>query len=527
MTLQESPVTPRSRLAALLPRAPAKRQAHPELARARQLFQSQRVQPIPPPLALTPLGRPEPASRRDPVLALVHRITQGFNLAEYQRARALGYEAYLEEQLDPLSIDDSVMDAKLASYVTLGLSPKELYDTYSLDATVPYYEFKTVAVQRAVHSKRQLFERMCEFWNDHFSMDHNKGDIEWLFMAEHERNVIRPNALGSFPAILSGNAHNAAMLFYLDNWLNSRFAIQENYGRELLELHTLGVYGGYSEVDVKEVAKCFTGWTLNGDYNSGNWLRGFFDNSQHTPGEKLVLGNSIDNFPPRDDAKKVLDILAVHPSTADFLARKLIRWFLTPTPPEYLVSRVVDEYLATNGDIKAMLRVILARENMGLPSLPKFRRPFHYVASLLRTIDADVSDGLYPVFSLAEMGHVPFDHVTPDGYPDTIEAWGSSLLPRWSFASFLFASTAAVTGQPMPGVTIPIGALKTKLEFQTAADRPGLAERIDQRLLGRSLTRGEVLALQGFIDSYPTTFGVVALFEAIALGASLPGSQWY
>ena len=125
------------------------------------------------------------------------------------------------------------------------------------------------------------------------------------------------------------------------------------------------------------------------------------------------------------------------------------------------------------------------------------------------------------------MGHVPFDHVTPDGYPDTIEAWGSSLLPRWSFASFLFASTAAVTGQPMPGVTIPIGALKTKLEFQTAADRPGLAERIDQRLLGRSLTRGEVLALQGFIDSYPTTFGVVALFEAIALGASLPGSQWY
>lgn len=526
MTLQESPVTQRSRLAALLPRAPVPRKPHPELARARQLFRSQRAGPIPPPLALTSLGRPERAPLRDPVLALVHRITQGFNLAEYQRAKALGYENYLEEQLDHLAIDDSAMDAKLASYVTLGYSPKQLYENYALDNRVPYFEFKTVAMQRAVHSKRQLFERMCEFWNDHFSIDHNKGDIEWLFMAEHERTVIRPNALGSFPAMLFASAHGGAMLFYLDNWLNSRFAIQENYGRELLELHTLSLRGGYSEVDVKEVAKCFTGWTLNGDFNSGNWFRGLFDNNQHTPGEKLVLGNSINNFPPRDDAKKVLDILTAHPSTAEFLAQKLIRWFLTPTPPAELVTRVADEYLATNGDIKSMLRVILARENMGLPSRPKFRRPFHYVASLLRAIDANVTDALYPILYLAEMGHVPFDHVTPDGYPDTVEAWGSSLLPRWSFASVLFAPSAA-TGNPMPGVSFSVNALKTRLEFQTAADRPGLAARIDQRLLGSSLAHGEVQALQAFIDGYPSSFGVVGLFEAIALGASLPGYQWY
>jgi len=163
---------------------------------------------------------------------------------------------------------------------------------------------------------------------------------------------------------------------------------------------------------------------------------------------------------------------------------------------------------------------------MGLPRSPKFRRPFHYVVSLLRAIDADVSDALYPVFFLGEMGHVPFDRITPDGYPDTVEAWGGSLLPRWSFASVLFAPNA-VFGDPFPGVTLPTTALKAKLEFQSAADRPGLARRIDERLLGRTLAPGEVAALQTFIDTYPSTFGTVALFESIALGASLPGFQWY
>jgi len=527
MTSPQSTLRPGARLEALLPRRPAPRPPHPELERARQLFRSQNlVGPPATPGGATPIGRPERTKPRDPVLALVQRITQGFNLAEYERARTLGYEAYLEEQLHPETIDDSAMDAKLAAYATLELLPKQLYTLYALDNTVPYFEFKKVALQRSVHSRRQLLERMCEFWNDHFSIDHNKGDIEWLFMPEHERTVIRPNALGTFQALLTASAHGGAMLYYLDNWLNSKFAIQENYSRELLELHTLGVYGGYSEVDVKEVAKCFTGWTLNPDFNSGNWLRGFFDLSQHTAGEKLVLGNSIDNFPPRDDAQKVIDLVASHPSTAEFLARKLIRWFLTPEPPAALVQRVADEYLATGGDIKAVLRVILARENMGLPSLPKFRRPFHYVVSLFRAIDADVSDALYPIFYLGELGHVPFDRITPDGYPDTVEAWGGSLLPRWSFASVLFAPTA-VLGNPMPGVTIPIAALKQKLGFQSAADRPGLATRINERLLGQTLAPGEVVALQEFIDTYPSSFGLPALFEAIALGASLPGFQWY
>ena len=366
MTLSSPREAQRSKLDTLLPRRPRRPKTVlpeltegfvPDLAAAR--FASRRG------LfgaltggALSALGRPDAAPHRDPLLTLVNRITQGFNLAEYERAKALGYQAYLEEQLAPEAIADFDMDARLADYATLGMSPKELYTAYSADFTLPYYEFKRAALQRSVHSKRQLFERMCEFWNDHFSIDQNKADFEWVFMPDNDRLVIRAHALGSFPAMLSASAHSGSMLFYLDNWLNVRNAPQENYARELLELHTLGVHGGYNESDVKEVAKCFTGWTLNPDPNSSDWLRGAFDVAQHTLGQKFVLGNVIDNTPPRDDAKKVLDLLAMHPSTADFLSRKLIAWFLTPTPPQALVDQVVATYLSTNGDIKSMLRVI-------------------------------------------------------------------------------------------------------------------------------------------------------------------------
>ncbi len=538
MTLSSSPPAQRrSRLDDLLPRRPARKkpelpqiEGHALAGLTSSRFASRRGLLG----GLTGLGfspRPEQAPHRDPLLTLVNRITQGFNLAEYERARTMGYQAYLDEQLDHLAIDDSALDARLAGFTTLGLSPKQLYDTYSADFTEPYYQFKGAMLLRSVHSKRQLFERMCEFWNDHFSIDQNKGDIEWLFLPDNDRLVIRPNALGSFPALLSASAHGCAMLFYLDNWLNVHNAPQNNYARELLELHTLSVSGGYNEVDVNEVARCFTGWTLNPDPSSPNWLRGIFDSSLHAAGQKLVLGNVIPNFPPREDAQRVIDILVAHPSTASFLALKMLRWLLTPTPPQALVDQVASTYLATNGDIRSMLRVILARENMRWatpvlgPTLgPKFRRPFHYMVSLLRALDADVEDPLYPIFYLYGMGHVPFDHVQPNGYPDTVEAWGSSLLPRWSFASVLLGPSA-VLGTPIPGVQLSYPSLANKLAFSGANDRPGLAERINQRLLGNTLTPNEVEALQEYMNAQ-ATFGAAALFEAIALGASLPGYQW-
>ncbi|MSR62535.1 MAG: DUF1800 domain-containing protein [Planctomycetes bacterium] len=486
--------------------------------------------------ALSPLARPDPAPQRDALLALVQRITQGFNLAEYERARALGYEAYLEEQLAPESIDDSATDLRLQNYPSLGMSPKELYDTYGTDFTDPYNHFKGAALLRSCNSKRQLFERMCEFWNDHFSIDHNKGNQEWMFLPEHDRTVIRAHALGSFPTMLRANAFSSAMLYYLDNWLNVRSAPQANYARELLELHTLGVFGGYNESDVVEVAKCFTGWTLNGDPGSPDWMRGTFEQSLHLPGQKFVLGTLLPAFPAvaqpgqksqRDEARLVLDLVVAHASTAQFLARKLIRWFLTPTPPPDLVQRVATTYLDTQGDIRAMLRVILARPNLAAHSgvlAPKFRRPFHCMTALFRAFDGEVRNPTNSLSFLGMMGHVPFDHGQPNGYPDTVEAWGTALQPRWSFANVLL--------RPLFGGYIGVAfltqnELAQRLEYSGPNSRSGLAVRMNERLFGQALSPFEVEALQGYMDTYPLAFDLHGLFDTLALAASLPGFQWY
>lgn len=477
------------------------------------------------PASVTPAGpvlsRPAHMPRRDPLLALVQRIGQGFRLEELDRARSLGYEAYLEEQLDPFALDDSLVDARLAGLQTLGMRPRELIDLYGDDFAEPYVQLLQAPILRAVHSRRQLFERLCEFWNDHFSISQNK-EIEWALLPEFDRDVIRAGALGTFPELLHSVAHSGAMLFYLDNWLNVRGAPQENYARELLELHTLGLRGGYDEADVKEVAKCFTGWTLDGD------LRPWFFRLWHESGPKLVLGHVIENLEPRANARKVIDLVAAHPSTARFLAGKLTRWFLTPDPEPALVERVAAEYLATGGDIKAMLRVILARENLGTvgPIRPKFRRPFHLVTGLLRALGADVTDATYPLYHLYAMGHVPYGHVQPDGYPDTVEAWGTSLLARWRFASDLLQS-ASQAGPAWPGVALSRSAIAARVGFAGAGDTQGLARRINTRVLSASLSEEEERWLQSFVDGSSGTFGTTALLEAIALGASLPGHQWF
>jgi hypothetical protein len=487
--------------------------------------------------------RVRPRPHPDPVLTLVHRITQGFTLAEYEHARSLGFEGYLEEQLDHLSIDDSAMEALLPSFRVLTMSPKQVFNYF--DGSRPGTEskpidavrqFKTAHVARAIGSRRQLHERMCEFWLDHFNVDHNK-DIEWLLLPEYERTVIRPHALGSFPAMLTACAFSGAMLYYLDNWLNVRGAPQNNYARELLELHTMGVHGGYNETDVNEVAKCFTGWTLNGNESSPSWLRAVFEPELHSSGPKLVLGHVIASGPPigqpgqpvvRNDAREVLEILAAHPSTAEFLARKLIRRFLTPEPPEDLVEQVADTYLATDGDIKSMLRVILTRENLSPDSTrlaPKYRRPFHYMTSLFRALDGSVSasQSTMSLQHLVAMGHSPYDFELPTGYPEDFQAWGDSLLPRWNFAATLLRYDQSFGGVEL----IPSDELRDELGFQGPVDRPGLAQRMNVRLLGQTLSLQEVGILQEYIDDYPVEFDLYALYDCLVLASTLPGFQWH
>jgi len=480
--------------------------------------------------------RPHP----DPLRTLVHRITQGYTPAEYERAQALGFEGYLEEQLEPFSIDDSATDALLARYPVLGMSPKQIYNHF--DGTQPGTEtrpidavrqFKSALLTRATTSRRQLHERMCEFWSDHFHIEHAR-DLEWLLLPMHERTVIRPHALGSFPALLSACAFSGAMLYYLDNWLNVRGAPQNNYARELLELHTLGVQGGYNEFDVREVARCFTGWTLEDDAGSPRWLRGKFDPALHEPGSKLVLGHVIGGSPPvgrpgqpvaRNDAQAVLDVLAAHPSTARFLATKLIRRFLTPAPPPDLVDEVAEAYRATHGDVRAMLRVILTPANLAADSgrlAPKYRRPLHYAVSLIRALRGRVHAPTAALEHLVAMGQSPYDHPLPTGYPEDFPAWGDSLLPRWSFAARLLDPDRVLEGVELALVE----EIQDELEAHGPADRPGLAWRIDERLLGGTLTPEELEVLQRYVDEHPAPFDMFALYDCLVLAASMPGFQW-
>jgi uncharacterized protein (DUF1800 family) len=326
-------------------------------------------------------------------------------------------------------------------------------------------ELQRALLLRAVYSRRQLYERLVHFWENHFNVYVNK-DADQLYLTSFDRDAIRPFAMGNFRSLLGATAHSPAMLYYLDNWqsgisrggLEGRPArrsggLNENYARELLELHTLGVDGGYTQHDVEEVARCFTGWTIYKVYDAGLFL---FDPSQHDDGEKIVLGHRIPRGGGIADGEMVLDILAKHPSTAHFIATKLARMFVADDPPESVVRRAAAVFLKTNGSIADTVRTILlspefkSRRSYGA----KVKSPFEYAASALRALDAETDAGPALLGWIARMGEPIFGRITPDGYPDRAESWLSTgtFVERLNFAIALannqIAGTRYQTKQP-------------------------------------------------------------------------------
>ena len=454
-----------------------------------------------------------PASRTfgggtvDPTLrAVLNRATFGFSSAAYDEAIVMGVDDYIDWQLEPDLIDDSATEARLAIYDTLTMSAQEIFDSYQMMQNVPVLQLMEAVVVRTVYSRRQLHERMVEFWTDHFNIDITDG-FEPFFKTVDDRDVIRQHAMGTFPELLNASARSSGMLWYLDNYANIVGHAQENYARELMELHTLGVNGPYTQRDVEEVARCLTGWTILAEPNFGGFV---FHAPFHDVGAKTVLGQTIPAGGGESDGQTVLDILAAHPSTARFIANKMCIHFLGYDPPEDIVESVKQTYLDTDGDIKSMLRVILRAPVVQYLATPKFKRPLHLTASLLRAADAEVANPLLVVVHLLVMGHGSFLWPRPDGYPDTIEDWGSSLLPRWQFASALFDGG-------IPDVTVNATAL---LASQSPA--PGEeAGAINYILTGGMLSLAEEAELQQFIDGgTPTT-------DWFGLAASVPGFQFY
>ena len=313
-------------------------------------------------------------------------------------------------------------------------------------------ELQRAALLRAVYSERQLYELMVGFWENHFSIFANKDDDRYL-LTSYDRDTIRPFALARFRDLLGATAHSPAMLFYLDNWRSSVArpypatktkpagvdgGLNENYARELMELHTLGVDGGYTQKDVQEVARCFSGWTIQKPNEEGLFL---YRPGLHDNGEKTVLGHKIPAGGGIADGERVLDILATQPATAHFIATKLARRFISDDPPPSVIDRAAAVFLKTDGSIRETVRAIVTSPEFFSPATyrAKVRSPFEYVAAAMRALNAD-TDGDRPVLdAIGRMGQPVFGRITPDGYADRADQWLSSgaMVARFNFANAL------------------------------------------------------------------------------------------
>ena len=359
------------------------------------------------------------------------RMTYAPRISDRSFVRENGLGAWIEEQLDPENIDDSSVQWRLRSLESLKLPPKDV-EAWEEDDVVA--ELSQAAILRATYSNRQLFEVMVRFWSDHFNISVEKGDC-WLLKPTDEREIIRPHTFGRFEELLGASAHSPAMLVYLDNQANIWEAPNENYAREVLELHTLGVEGGYSQGDVMELARMLTGWRVKEHFWKGEFT---FEEDWHDPGVKTFMG---DRFSPGDtrEAEAVLLSLANAPSTARHLSTKILCRFVCDDPeheaPE-LIERATRTFLETRGDIRQVVRLILLDGLSSNPGtrLPKFKRPFEYVVSALRLLGVDTDGGAPIQGYLRAMGQPLYAWPTPDGPADDASAWVTNLLPRWNFA---------------------------------------------------------------------------------------------
>jgi uncharacterized protein (DUF1800 family) len=320
---------------------------------------------------------------------------------------------------------------------------------------------------RAVYSNRQLEEVLVDFWFNHFNVFEGKQSVRPL-LAGYERDAIRPHVFGKFKDLLLATAHHPAMLYYLDNWESmspdvfsvgpfaepvesvvrqaSRRAhgINENYGRELMELHTMGVKGGYTQEDVIAVARCFTGWTIRQPNTQPEFV---FAPFMHDSGEKTVLGHKIAAGGGEQDGLEVIDILAHHPSTAKFISRELAKRFVADDPPESLVDRMAQTFTKSDGDLRAVMETMFASREFFSQGAwqAKIKSPFEMVVSALRAVNADATDVFTAAQRIADLGEPLYGKLEPTGYPNTGELWLStaSVFGRINFGAALASSQIA------------------------------------------------------------------------------------
>jgi uncharacterized protein (DUF1800 family) len=397
----------------------------------------------------------------------LNRLTFGARPGDASRVRAVGLQSWIDRQLDPKQIDDRATEALLPALPT---APSEFATPQEAR------RFGRTAVQalaaskviRAVHSERQLEELLVDFWFNHFNVFAGKGRTG-LYVPDYEREAIRPHVLGRFRDLLGATAKSPAMLFYLDNWMSAapnsarlrpaqpgadRRGLNENYARELLELHTLGVDGGYTQQDIVDVARIFTGWTFERQTSAPDFR---FARGVHDRGEKRVLGQHFPAGAGVDEGERLLDILATHPSTARHIATKLTRRFVSDTPPVALVERAAARFRESGGDLHEVVRLIVTSPEFFAPEArgAKVKTPLEFVASAVRARPQSALPGAMPpprllLRALRDLGMEPYMCQPPTGYADDADTWISAgaLVARMNIAQQIARGQAPVVGGP-------------------------------------------------------------------------------
>jgi uncharacterized protein (DUF1800 family) len=418
-------------------------------------------------------------SSNERILHLLNRISFGPKPGDIEAVKAVGVEKYLQQQMRPESIKEA---PSVAGFVNnsdaLRMTPPELFDNYgppaeraektsTMTKIIVYdrrargrknvqqrvtRDLNEAKILRAVESPRQLQEVMTDFWFNHFNVCANKG-LDGIWTGCYEQQAIRPYALGKFSDLVNATCHHPAMLYYLDNWQNSapvaakagkgpKTGLNENYARELMELHTLGVDGGYTQKDVTELARILTGLGLakqdQKSMENGTKNGYLFDSSRHDFGTKTLLGHTITGR-GEGEIDQALEILLKHPSTAHHLSYQLAEYFVSDTPSKALVNQMAKTWTSTDGDIKSVLNVMFNSREFWAPETEssKFKNPFRYVVSTLRAADAQPGHYYFAHDFLKAQGMPLYSCLTPDGYKNTKDAWVNpdTLLKRITFAT--------------------------------------------------------------------------------------------
>jgi uncharacterized protein (DUF1800 family) len=458
-----------------------------------------------------------PASDRD-VVHILNRLAFGPNREDFQYVKTVGIEHYIAEQLHPETIPEPFeLRWDLAQFDTLELDAAQLRRLYG--PPQPVFGIKPSAKEirerreqarailqqagearllRAILSRRQLQEVMVDFWFNHFNVFADKG-LAYLWVGDYENRAIRPYALGRFRDLLFATAKHPAMLVYLDNTLSSapgrpgagrgKRGLNENFAREIMELHTLGVNGGYTEEDVATLARVFTGWSVNradgGDFPADAAV---FDGARHDFGAKVFLGRPL-SARGKAEGEEALDILASSPATARHIAYELAQYFVADDPPGGLVRRLAARFTETGGDIREMLRVLFASPEFRAALGQKYKTPYQYVVAAVRASGLPVRNVQPLLNALNGLGMPLYECPTPDGYGNTEAAW---LSPDGTTRRIAFAAALARGGLPLSAAS-PSGLLDLVAATGQRRVEPAAIERLYGAIL-TARTRAAVAA---------------------------------